>query len=188
MKYKINDIYSINSDDITRISYSIIRKYINKNKTESEKAQAFFPYINSDMLSYVNKNIQDETGNFQKLFCAYNEFDKILDNNNLDFKKDIKFYIDNFHYIEYDNGTYVLYAHKNLYGAPTPENIGKQPVPIKDRVKPKCYPSSIKNSFKYCFNQSIIDSDVEDDELIKYIQELINKLLLKVNEIKVLLK
>jgi hypothetical protein len=177
MKFKINDQYEIDSKDITKLTFKLI-KIVNGNSS----GVAFFSSL-SGIPSYLNRAYPElMNDSVKRLVEANSKIYGVIDNKEILGKHKISFYIDDFYSVELDNENYVMYVHPTLNGAPGSAGASN-PVPNKDRKKVVCYPSSIKSALELYYNQMLRDCQSADDAFMVEMNELINKMSIKVKDI-----
>ena len=177
MKFKINDQYEIDSKDITKLTFKLI-KIVNGNSS----GVAFFSSINN-IPSYLERAYPElMNDNVKKLLESNSKIYEIIGDKNLLGKHKISFYIDDFYSVELDNDNYVMYVHPTLNGAPGSSGANNH-IPNKDRKKVVCYPSNIRGALELYYNQILRDCQSVDDQFIVEMNKLIIKMSVKVKEI-----
>ncbi len=176
MKFKINENFELDSGDITKLTIKLTK--VTKNTNSSV---AFFSSLNN-IDTYLNRYYPElMTDELKKLISINSKINDIVNADNLKGKHNIKFYFDEFYFVEFSGDSYILYVHPVLNGAPG--NTENKMTPNVDRQKVVCFPSSISSAFIHYYNQCLRNLDSENDEFVNDMNELIANISKKVNEL-----
>jgi hypothetical protein len=174
MNYDLDENFTINSNDITKITIKLSKGA--SSISYFDRLNVIDPYFTKYHPSLKNekyKALIEHDSHFYKMISEFNVVNK-----------NISFYIDDYYKIAYDNGSYILYGHPKASNNRDKSKIIESDGPNKERSKVICYPSSIKNGIEYYYNLCLKNSTNNNEDFLKEIISLTDYIKNKIAEIK----